>query len=197
MSVSVLFPDSADHSKVHFQSPRRLNNGALRVDMRYKSETFDQELVYQTCNFRKGYVKEYKDEKSGKKSLKLECLLLGHENPYSDCHGFVDAWKKIESRVTDTAKSKSREWFKVCLFSYRWSHLRVSHSCSFRITWGGTLSRVGHEIVLMRTWGLVVPRFVPSFVLLAVVVATVVALGLAARDSARECSREAPSQPGR
>lgn len=152
MSVSVLFPDAADHSKVHFQSPRRLNNGALRVDMRYKSDSFDQELVYQTCNFRKGYVKEYKDEKSGKKSLKLECLLLGHENPYSDCHGFVDAWKKIESRVTDTAKSKAREWFKVRPTSYRSTPLVAWHSCFDRTWQVGTPRRAGREIAARRTW---------------------------------------------
>ena len=45
-------------------------------------------------------------------SLKLECLLLGYDNPYTDCHKFIEGWKELEKRVVDVAKERTADWFK-------------------------------------------------------------------------------------
>jgi hypothetical protein len=74
--MSILLPDLNPASSLQFQAPRRLNNGGLRVDLKYKGEEAAQDAVYQTCRFRRGYLKEWKDEKLGSSKLKLECLLL-------------------------------------------------------------------------------------------------------------------------
>ena len=113
MSVQVLFPDVDKASGISFSPLRRLNNGALRVDLKYRKDGVDQEPIYQTCNMRRGYVKEFADEKTGRKSIKLECLLTGHENPYSETYTFVNAWREVEAAVVQAAKSNCKEWFKV------------------------------------------------------------------------------------
>ena len=63
----ILFPDADPASFVDFKPLKRLNNGGMRVDMFYKKEK-EQELLYQTCNFRRGYLKEFSDDKTGKKA---------------------------------------------------------------------------------------------------------------------------------
>lgn len=110
--AQVLFPDTDRASGIDFKPLKRLNNGGMRVEMFYKKDGTEQEVLYQTCNFRRGYVKEWIDEKSGKKSLKLECLLLGYDNPYTDCFKFTEGWKEVEGQVVSVAKQRTQEWFK-------------------------------------------------------------------------------------
>lgn len=118
MSLTVLFPDTDKADHLIFAPPRRLNSGALRVDIKYKKD-FEQEPIYQTCRFRRAFIKEWKDEKTGNCSLKLGCSLSGYDNPYSEVHAFLNGWKEVEATVVTTAKLRAKDWFKVSFHSLK------------------------------------------------------------------------------
>lgn len=109
-----LFIDVDTPDNVKFLPIKRLNNGGMRVELKYQKDRGEQEIFYQTARFRRGYVKAFEDEKTGKK-LKLECLLLGYDNPYTETHKFTEGWKALEARVVQTAKEKCADWFKKAL----------------------------------------------------------------------------------
>lgn len=109
-----LFIDIDTPDNIKFLPVKRLNNGGMRVELKYQKDRGEQEIFYQTSRFRRGYVKSFTDEKTGTK-LKLECLLLGHDNPYSETYKFSEGWKALEARVVATAKEKCADWFKKAL----------------------------------------------------------------------------------
>lgn len=117
MSAHVLYPDTDKAENLVFKPPRKLNTGALRVDLKYKRGANEIDILYQTPRVSRVFAKNWapvpKDEKEKTKpNWKISLSLSGHAIPGTESHDFYEGWNDIEATAVKTAASHSVEWFK-------------------------------------------------------------------------------------
>lgn len=135
----ILIYSAVQAKYINVEPPRRLGNGALKVNTFYHDTAFPpHKVVVQTCTFPRAFLDEWKakdtdkdkdggDDKDADKdkdkdrvappNIKLAVSLRGCTVPDTPTHAFYNFYKAFEERVKDAAKANTEAWFKKKLSS--------------------------------------------------------------------------------